>query len=521
MRVLSNSLRATVLAAITVVVLALTFFEAVSANLDTVMPGPMSRHRDSIAVAITYAKYGVWDGYGSYKAVVRTLRESGLSVHQEDTNSVGAGHYFDVMTDPAKVEAALDKASNLADPASEGMFYMQDEKGMGLLYLFAFTLFGVGVTSWFKLYMLLFSTSVLLAVWSFRREPAALSLILFTVCLHLVMTLLLPSTPKLDINIINGNRFLGIFGLVPLFHLTLCALYRVRPTFATVFPALVQIAFLVLIVNARSSAVWLFIAALALVVAAVVWAALTRRWAARPAVWPALVVVAGIAAISLHNQTVLNDWFSNPQGQQGHVFWHSLLTALHNNPERTERYGIPAAMPAYDDQVSYILFNREIERRGEQLSDYLVGDADWIYRTSAPELDFRWDAYDQVLRDVFLKTVAADPGYAARSFLLQQPLTAWQLMTGPGYLQWSILLHPVVLAAVLLGLLLAAPALASRPWPVVVSVSATLPASALPVLAAAVAELRIAELFATLILSIVTLLVVGLSISIARSCRTR
>ena len=503
------ALRRWVLLVLIGALLVLTLAKAVSAGLHARLPGSMSRHRDSMAVAITLVRYGTWDGYSSFRLVNQTLREAGLSVQKEDVRAVGATHYFDVMSDHERLDAALDRAVSIADPAAGGMFYMQDEKGMALLFILAFALFGIASTSLFYLYMLLLAGSVLLIAIVFRHQLEVLFFLLLVVCVHYAMMLILPATPRQDINLIQGNRFLSILGLVPMFHLMLALLYRLPPLPGTLATAALQMLLLVLIVNARSSAAWLLFAVIAL--ATVLWAVpgTARRIAGgRAPLWPVLLVLLGGGGLWLHHQTGFNAHFRDATAQQGHVFWHNLVTALHNNPERTVRYGIPAGMPVYDDQVSYLLFNQELVRRGEDRARYLVGDSDWIYRTSAPELDFRWDNYERVMRDVFLQTVRQDPGYAVQSFLVYQPKAALEIMTGPAYLQWGTLLKLPLVALFAAGCLLAAPAVVRRPLPLIAITVTALIFSFMPLMAAAVAELRVAEAFALFMLLV--LLAVGL-----------
>lgn len=296
-------------------------------------------------------------------------------------------------------------------------------------------------------------------------------------------------------------------GSVAVFHLMFMILERERPSVSQFSLATVQAAIIFLVMNARTSATWLILAV------GLFWAAL---WGARwlrltpfslkdkgPAWWPVGFLVLILAGMHFHQQVVQDSAFRDGRAYGGHVFWHNLVTALHNNPQRTERFGIPAEYPTYDDQVSYFSFNREIASRGEDRSVYLVGNTDWVYRTSSPDLDFRWAAYDQVLHDVFLRTVASDLGYAIQSFAVWQPISILGIAFGSDFLRSRAVLIGGAALSVALGLFLAILRVRLRPALLVLMLLATTIGSALPALSAAAAELRTVEIFYTLLLDAV------------------
>jgi hypothetical protein len=459
-----------------------------------------------VAVAITVVAHGEWQGYGSYRAVNRALLEHGLSTHDKDLARLGVKHYFEVMTDSARFGAALRAASTLRNPASEGIYYSQDEKGMAAFYVAAFALFGIAPSSLFWLYLSLYAAAMAVACAAFRRDAAVLFFLLAVACVHALVAMLLPRIPPQDINVIYGNRFIGLLAVVPMFHLMFLLLQRTRASPWQVAGALFQTAIIFLVVNARTSAAWLLIAVMLLWLGLLALAVL-RRLRRRPAgapltVWPIALLVLGLVVSQLHQNIIVDSAFRDGRAHGGHVFWHNLATALHNHPERTARYGIPADMPIYDDQVSFVLFDGEIAARGEPLTKYISGDADWVFRTNVRERDFLWAAYDGVVRDVFLRTIAADPGYALYAFAVQQPISALNVMLGPDFLRAKALRRPWPIVALVAGLLLFA--FTSRADTSVYAgplAAATLGA-VLPVVAAAAVELRVVELFYMMLLAL-------------------
>jgi hypothetical protein len=62
-----------------------------------------------------------------------------------------------------------------------------------------------------------------------------------------------------------------------------------------------------------------------------------------------------------------------------------LLVAANFNPARSEVAGVAANLPGFTDAISYELFEKEIARRGDNLSQYLDDDeAGWPAADDGP-----------------------------------------------------------------------------------------------------------------------------------------
>lgn len=505
-----------VLCSLIVLVLIYTILQGVWSGWANWHPGSMSRHRDAQAVAITAVAYGTWDGYASYRKVIRTLLEQGLSVQKEDLAPIGATHYFDVMTNPKQLDTALTIASQLPTPADEGLYFSQDEKGMAAFYILSYAIFGISPTSWYWFYVSLYSLSLLTACLTFRRNGALLFFFFVVACAHALVAQMLPEISRQDINVIHGNRFLGIMASVPLFHLMFLAIQRAQWTAWGIAAAALQTSIICLVINARTSAAWIVIAM------GVFWASLWVTWLVRrsriasgntiPTLWPIAILVLGLSALLVHQKIGPHPAFTDGRAYGGHVFWHNLVSALHNNPLRTERHGIPAEFPVYDDQVGYTLFNKEIARRGQDRSQYLVGNSDWVYRTSSPDLDFRWAPYDLVLRDVFLWTIKSDPVYAINSFLVRQPQSVFEIVLGPDFAQSPALRNAPLLLAFIVGLFVAAACIRITSVNYIRMIASSLFGVCIPALIAAVAELRVVEIFYVLLIGVMFLMAIGIQV---------
>lgn len=413
------------------VMLGLTLVEGIRIGADKVLPGPMQRHRDAIAIALTYVQYGKWLGYASYKKINQTLNDNGLNIQDDEVKPLGYKNYFDVMRHPEALDRAITAAASLKDVDSDGLYYLDaNEKGMAIYYIISFLIFGEHVAGFFYLYVLLLAISVGIYALTFRRSTVPLLFLVAALTTHFVVVLLCQGLEG-DVSVIHGSRFVSSLSILGMFQLMFLSQCRERPGLMVVLGTSLQVLILVLLLNARTTAVW---EAITVIVYVGGWATLglVRRWRAekRPALWPAATLIAGLLLLQFHHMTGLDPHYLSKDGTSGHVLWHSVATALHDNPRRTERFGIPADIPVWDDRVSYDLFEKEIAARGLPLSAFLLGAGEWKLHASAPEWDYNWARYDLVMRDIVLRQIAADPLYAIESFFFYQPLSALSAILG-------------------------------------------------------------------------------------------
>jgi hypothetical protein len=487
------------LLALIVALLAYTASQGVGEGWYRWMPGPMSRHRDAVAVAITKVVYGQWHGYASYRAVNHSLYDHGMSVQPEIAARVGSPSYFDVISTPRLVDAALRAATKLPQPAAEGWYYSQDEKGMAVLYIIAFYLFGVSSSSLYWLYIIIYSLSIILACVIFRHRIDLLFFFVMLICAHDFIAKMIPAMPRGDVSVIYGNRFLGMLASVPGVFLMFLLLDRSRFRLGVFLVAGWQILVLFLAINARTTTEWLPISVIGL------WSGLLIAWAfrrrqpnndsIRPYAWPVVMMILGLVACFTIEHLAEDPAFHDGREEGGHPFWENFITALHNNPMRTQRYGIPADISVNDDRITYFLFDQEIARRGEDRSKYTMTKPDWIYRSTSPDLTFHLAAYDAVLRSVFLRTAASDPLYALNSIFVQQPILAGKLMLSSHILRSGLWFDGIPALAFAVGLAIAAltGGLPGRRHCLVL-LAVTIGAM-IPVMASAVVDLRLVELF--------------------------
>ena len=492
-------------------------YQGINSGWSSWLPGSMSRHRDAVAVAITAVAYKSWQGYASYKSINRTLLEHGLSVNKINQSKNESGNYLDVMKDSVLLQNAFFAASHIKNPESEGLYFSQDEKGMALLYIAAFLLFGIHTQSLFLLFFTIYGVSLLIICISFYKDSAILFFILcITSAINLTANLL-PLLPQQDINVIFGNRFLGILAIVPMIHLMLLTVEKVQIKIIGIIFLLIQVLLIYILINARTSILWVLISyAIFYIIYILAKSYLkipTIQRIKKGSLLVPIFLLIGFFSYQAHQTLGVNSAYFDGRENGSHVFWHSLLTAIHNNPERNIKFDIPDSFPIYDDQVSYYLFYKEIGASKNREDLYLRNDSDWVFRTTSPKLDFKWDRYDQVLKTVAIRTFKTEPLYSIRSLLFEQPKSLLKLLFGSSF--YSSLFSMKFLYAYLIisfGLLISKNYSANKKIILTMILFSLTIGALIPTLFAAVAELRLAEIFCISLLDSIFILLIISSI---------
>ena len=213
-------MRNLILAVLVLITTSLSWFIGVNIGADETLPGPMNRHRDSIATAISFIAYGEWNGGASLKNVVTSLNNSGLSIDPNNVAKWGYKNYSEIMRSPEALNRIFESAMNLNDPYSGGLYYQNDEKGMSYFYIFAFMIFGVKIASLFKAYFLIFAISVLFFTVAYIKNVKILLFLLTILSAHTVLIEICQLLEP-DINAIHSGRFMPSLGLIPTMHIAI------------------------------------------------------------------------------------------------------------------------------------------------------------------------------------------------------------------------------------------------------------------------------------------------------------
>jgi hypothetical protein len=296
-------------------------------------------------------------------------------------------------------------------------------------------MFGIKLSSLFYGFMFVFAVTVGLFAVAFSRDLLALAGLVAACC---AMYLIVPVVQELspDVNAVHGSRYLPLLGIVPVLHLLmLFERGELRPLHAVI--AAGQAIVLFFAIFSRLSGVWM-VAGLSLWIVARTAVSMfrDRRESVRTVVFraivPAALVGCVLAALVLYPKLALDPQYLKQDETEYRTFWHHLLVAANFNPARPETAGLSAEIPGYGDLVAYLLFEKEIARRGETLSQYLMDDeAGWPQRTSHRQYDYKWGLYESVVKTIFLRLLAEHPLYVLKSIFFYEPLAIVQeLFTG-------------------------------------------------------------------------------------------
>jgi type IV secretory pathway TrbD component len=421
-------LRSALLVFCALVLCVLTVWEGVRVGADRTMPGALARHKNAFAVAISCLAYGHCRGYTSLRSVDQALHDGGLSYEMYGRNP-------DFYHDAGLINVALERAASIADPGVAVNSMGPHEKGLALFYTFSMAVFGIELSSLFYGFMLVFVVTVGLFSVAFHRDRLAMAGLVAACCaMYLIVPVVQGLTP--DVNAVHGSRYLPLLAIVPVLHLLmLFERGETGPMQAVIAAGQASVLFFVMF--SRLSGVWM-VAGLAMWIAGRVAMSMLAndrprvRMIAFRAIVPGALVGFVLAALIVYPKLALDPQYLKQDETEYRTFWHHLLVAAHFNPARTEVAGVPAHFPGFADQIAYDLFEEEIARRGETLSQYLDDDeAGWPQRTTSRQYDYKWGLYEAVVKGVFLRLVAEHPLYVLQSFFFYEPLAiVTDLFTG-------------------------------------------------------------------------------------------
>jgi hypothetical protein len=479
---------------------ALTVWEGVRTGADRTLPGALARHLNGLAVAISCLSYSHCHGYTSLRSVDQALYDAGLNY-----SNIGGepSRYIAALHDASFINQALQRAASIPNPGTAVNSMGPHEKGLAFFYALSMAVFGIQLSSLFYGFMLVFFVTVGLFAVAFYRDHLALASLVAACC---AMYLIVPVLQELDpdVNAVHGSRYLPLLGIVPVLHLfMLFERGKMKPL--QVVTAAAQAGILFFVMFSRLSGLWMVVGLGLWVVARVAVSMLrndrhTARTMAHQAIVPGALVGFVLAALVLYPKFALDPQYLKQDETEYRTFWHHLLVAANFNPARPEVAGVPVEdpefgqIPGYGDLIAYLLFEKEIARRGENLSPYLLDDeAGWPQRTSHRRFDYKWGLYEGVVKSVFLRLVAEHPLYVLESIFFYEPLAiVKEFFTGQFVPPASALL--VVAAAIMIcALALLGPVnlagAAALAWAALMFFAMSL----LPALASGVMPLRLVE----------------------------
>jgi hypothetical protein len=396
---------------------ALTVWEGVRVGADRTLSGALARHVNGLAIAVSCLAHGHCRGFTSLRSVNKALFDEGLNYHRSQM--------ADICHDADLINKALAQAASIPDAGTAIESMGPHEKGLALFYELSMAVFGIKLSSLFYGFMLVFAVTVGLFAVAFYRDRLVLAtLVAACSAMYLIVPVVQDLAP--DINTIHGSRYLPLLGIVPVLHL-LTFFERGTIRFLQIVIAASQALVLFFVMFSRLSGVWM-VAGLALWIAGRVAVSMIRkprgaRMMASRAIVPGTLVSFVLAALIVFPKFALDPQYLKQDETEYRTFWHHLLVAANFNPARQEVVGVSSDLQGVDDMIAYLLFEREIASRGEDLSQYLIDDeTNWPQRTTHRRFDYKWGLYDGVVKDVFLRLVAEHPVYVLQSVFFYEPL---------------------------------------------------------------------------------------------------
>jgi hypothetical protein len=411
---------------------ALTVWEGIRVGADRTLPGALARHVNGLAVAISCLSYGHCHGYTSLRSVDQALYDGGLNYSQ----AAEPAHYVHFLHDASFINQALQRAASIPEPGTAVNSMGPHEKGLAFFYTLSMVVFGIQLSSLFYGFMLVFFITVVLFAVAFSRDLLAMAS-LVAACSAMYLTVPVVQGLSPDVNAVHSSRYLPLLGIVPVLHLLLLfERGKIGPLQVVIAAGQASILFFVMF--SRLSGVWM-VAGLALWIATRIALSMIRndrrsaRTMAYRAIVPGALVGFVAAALVFYPKLALDPQYLKQDETEYRTFWHHLLVAANFNPARPEVAGVPVEdpefgrIPGYGDLIAYLLFEKEIARRGENLSQYLLDDeAGWPQRTSHRRFDYKWGLYEGVVKSVFLRLVAEHPLYVLESIFFYEPLAIVQ-----------------------------------------------------------------------------------------------
>lgn len=230
---------------------------------DTIADQAWGRAQFAIGSAITSMKHRGY-GYTISPGIQTTLEYAGLTGDPSVLKTLGTT-FPDNLRNPALINKAIQKAVDFKapfNPRTEVRGNGGDDVGLVDFARLSFFLFGFGVVSFYLTYFTVLGLSLVCAVATFRRRPDVLAVFyVTTLALPLVF---MSSVFNHDLNGILDPRFLSTLGIVPGLHIAFALLSRAPLAPASAALVAVQSCILVFAYWIRSSAFWIVLALLVL-----------------------------------------------------------------------------------------------------------------------------------------------------------------------------------------------------------------------------------------------------------------
>jgi ABC-type multidrug transport system fused ATPase/permease subunit len=375
---------------------------------DTIADQAWGRAQFSIGAAISSMKHGGY-GYASYSGIKTILEYAGVSGDPAVLTTLGLT-FPENLRNPFLINRAINKAVEFKAPFNpDREVYGSGGEDVGLVDFvrLSFFLFGFGVVSFYLTYFTLLGLSLLCAVAAFRKQPGFLA-VFFVTALALPM-IFASSIFDLGVNGILDPRFLSMLGIIPSLHIALAVLSRAELSVANATFVAVQSCILVLAYWIRSTAFWMVLALLILVLVLAARSLRNHRPKDLRRLWPAGILGA-LAVVHFVGVTLaLHPIYETANERPHHGLWHPMLYALEVHPQWKTKYAAKFDGATGDDlpetmAKKYLLRHPPTDPEAV----YLTADRKYI----------RAGVTETYKKKAFLEFLASDPRHVLEAFFI-------------------------------------------------------------------------------------------------------
>lgn len=315
------------------------------------------------------------------------------------------------------LDTAIDQAVRADIPPGDRTYYWTaDDRGLSDFVNVAFRLFGPEMSSLFNFWFVLLGISVVAAILSYRHDLIALSAIACSVIgIGAVLPALTRGFTENSIHI-SESRMFDILGTVALLHLMLAMLRPpATPRWLAIGTLMAQAGLIAFLVHARMSVSWLFVAILSI---GVVLAVLRLKGRAKlPQNGAAFVVLCIVlvawTSVPLYQRVAFNPAYLGEIGPR--TLWHNAVMGLGQYSVFAQKLNLQSNDESAIKVVLHDMKTRNDPRLTEQWQ------AQNILNSLGSANSFDWRTYEDVARDLYLRTLRSDLWHAAELFGWDRP----------------------------------------------------------------------------------------------------
>lgn len=356
----------------------------------------------AIPPALSHVEYG-HERYKSLNFVHDIYFGQLTSNYARDINRIVA----DIL---AKHPVATDRGDRIVNQA--------DDKGIVVLTEIAFRLFGYKVEGVLYLYYIILGVSVVLFVYSYRRNPHALLLLAAFLLLH---RMILPMI-KYDAQLggITALRCMPVLAMIACMH---CILYffESRVDGKKIAALILQIAIMVFVLHIRSTTMWELALVAGASVVALLWrkgptAGQSTRWPFLKNRWPAAIPLAAtivlVMLLNAHRAYGFPEEYHRNGEAVTRPFWHNIYSGFAFHPAMAQRYQLKV------DDFTVLLATKQylLENNRADVWEAAGGN-------SPNYTGMRWKAYDDAVRDMLFARCREYFGECMATLIYYKPLS--------------------------------------------------------------------------------------------------